>query len=71
MKVNSYKSFVRAFGKTTKIKKQVTKVVDMNEFCPHKNLDFGHKKYCGICNKIYWRYLQRMREGLKKFDKKL
>ena len=71
MEVNSYKSFVRAFGKTTKIKKQLTKIVDMSEYCPHRNLDFGHKKYCAICNKIYWKYLLRMREGLKKFDKKL
>ncbi|MEK6909593.1 MAG: hypothetical protein AABW61_00780 [Candidatus Aenigmatarchaeota archaeon] len=71
MEIDSYRSYIRVFGKTTKIKGQKTEVVDINKFCHHRNLDFGHKKYCGICNKIYWRYLQRMREGLKKVDKKL
>ena len=71
MEITSYRSYIRVFGKTTKIKGNLTKVVDMNEFCTHRNLDFGYRKYCGECNKIYWKWLLRMREGLKKVDKKL
>lgn len=71
MPIDSYQSYVKAFGKTTKIKGRETKIVDLKEFCQHRNSDFGHKKYCGICNKVYWKYLYNMREGLKKVKKKL
>lgn len=71
MVTDSYQSYVKAYGNTTKIEGKETKVVDLKEFCSHRNLDFGHVKYCKLCNKIYWKWLQRMREGLKKVNKKL
>ena len=71
MEIDSYRSYIKTFSKVTKIKGWRTKVVDLKEKCPHKKIDFGHKKYCSECKKIYWRYLKRMREGLKKVDKKL
>ncbi|MBI4010424.1 MAG: hypothetical protein HY361_04545 [Candidatus Aenigmarchaeota archaeon] len=70
MEIDSYKSYLKAYNKTTRITGKATKVVDLKEFCPHRKLDFGHRKYCESCNKIYWKWLLNMRPGLRKVGKR-
>lgn len=34
MEIDSYKSYLKAYSKTTRIAGNITKVVDLKEFCP-------------------------------------
>ena len=71
MDIDSYESYLKSYSKTTRIMGKRTKIVDLKEFCPHRKLDFGHRKYCGECKKIYWKWILHMRLGLKKVGKRL